>query len=371
VTPRHHPLPDLPGVLSASEAARTVAHIADHQLADGNIPWVPGGHTDPWNLVEAAMALDVGGRVEGARAAYDWLSARQRADGAWHWYHVGDEVEHDALDTNVAAYVAVGAWHHHLCTRDRPWLARQWPMVEAAIEFVLRWQAPTGEVAWRGDDPGDGALLTGCSSIHLSLRCALAVAEELGQARPDWELATGALAAAIAGPATRFLDKDRWSMDWYYPVLGGAVRGGAAAARLAQGWSRFVVEGRGVRCVEDRPWVTAAETSELVLTLDAVGRRDDARGLLSWVRFLRSEDGGYWTGSAFEDERWDGPGVLFPREQPTWSSAAVVLAADAVGRASPASRLFTGDALPRGVPATLITPDRGAAPAGSRSWTTD
>ena len=44
----------------------------------GMIPWFPGGHADPWNHVEAAMALDLGGphdrgraglRVAGRRAA--------------------------------------------------------------------------------------------------------------------------------------------------------------------------------------------------------------------------------------------------------------------------------------------------------------
>ena len=44
----------------------------------------------------------------------------------------------------------------------------QWPMVEAAIDFALDHQRETGEIAWRGDDPADGALLTGSSSIHLS-----------------------------------------------------------------------------------------------------------------------------------------------------------------------------------------------------------
>ena len=40
----------------------TVEAIGRVQAPDGHIPWVPGGKTDPWNMVEAAMALDVGGR---------------------------------------------------------------------------------------------------------------------------------------------------------------------------------------------------------------------------------------------------------------------------------------------------------------------
>ena len=42
-------------------------------------------------------------------------------------------------------------------------------------------------------------------------------------------------------------------MDWYYPVLGGAVRGAEAEALLAERWDDFVVPGLGVRCVSTSP----------------------------------------------------------------------------------------------------------------------
>ena len=65
-------------------------------------------------------------------------------------------------------------------------------------------------------------------------------------------------------------------MDWYYPILGGVLRGHAAEARLASKWDTFVAPGRGVRCVSDQPWVTAAETCELVMALDAIGLHERA-----------------------------------------------------------------------------------------------
>ena len=56
------------------------------------IPWFPGGHADPWNHVEAAMALDLGGRRAEADRAYEWLVDLQRADGSWHQYYIaGDD----------------------------------------------------------------------------------------------------------------------------------------------------------------------------------------------------------------------------------------------------------------------------------------
>jgi hypothetical protein len=344
-------LPAVPGVISATEIAHTVAAIAGVQLPSGNIPWTPGGHTDPWNLVEAAMALDVGGRHDASRGAYEWLSSKQRHDGSWHAYYIGEAVEDPTLDTNVTCYVATGAWHHYLSTDDLPYLRRQWPMIEGAIDFALDFQRETGEIAWRGDDPDDGALLTGSSSIHLSLKCAIAVAEQLGYERPDWELSLGALATAVAHRPDVFLEKHRWAMDWYYPILGGVLRGRPAQARIVEGYGTFVVESRGVRCVSDAPWITAAETCELVMALDAIGNDAQARRLYESVQFLRSETGGYWTGANFDDERFDADGEHYPKEHPTWNSAAVVLAADALSGSGPRAGLFRGEHLPEGLTA--------------------
>jgi hypothetical protein len=343
------------GIITADELAATVDAIAAIQLRDGNIPWIPGFHTDPWNLVEAAMALDLGGRHHDAVRAYEWLRGMQRRDGAWHAYYQGNDVKDPTLDTNVTCYIANGVWHHYLCTGDRGFLEDYWTVVERAIDFALDHQASTGEIAWDADPEKRewrGALLTGSSSIHASIRCAIAIAEHLGHERPDWELSLGSLAIAIAHRPDQFLDKARWAMDWYYPILGGVLRGQAAHARVAAGWSTFVGAGRGVRCVSDQPWITAAETCEFVMALDAIGAEDQALELFGWIQFLRADGGGYWTGANFDGDDFTLPGEHYPVEQPTWNSAAVVLAAHALGGTGPTAGLFRGEGLPTG-----LTPD--------------
>ena len=352
---RNRAIPSVAGIITAEQVQETVDAIASIQLPDGNIPWTPGNHSDPWNMVEAAMALDLGHRYAEAERAYEWLRSMQHDEGCWHAYYVGNEVKDPALDTNVTCYIANGVWHHYLVTGDTAFLEELWPVVERAIDYALSLQSETGEIAWRGDQPAPGALLTGSSSIHASIRCAIAIAERLGHERPDWELSLGQLAIAIAHRPERFLDKDRWAMDWYYPILGGSLRGQSAHARVAARWDTFVVEGRGIRCVSDRPWVTAAETCELVMALDAIGADEQARSLFSSVQFLRADGGGYWTGMNFDDDRFQEAGELYPVEQPTWNSAAVVLAANALGGSGPTSGLFRGEGLPVGLtPAELI-----------------
>jgi len=346
--------PEVAGILTRDEITQTVDAIASVQQPDGNIPWVPGGQTDPWNLVEAAMALDVGHRFAEAERAYAWLCRHQHPAGSWHAYYQGDAVKEHTLDTNVTCYIANGVWHHYLSTGDTRFLDDLFPTVERAIDFALDNQHPTGEIEWDADPrriDGKGALLTGSSSIYSSLRCAIAAAERLDRERPDWELSLGSLAIAIAHRPERFLDKERWAMDWYYPILSGVLRGRAAEARIASRWATFVVPGRGVRCVSDQPWVTAAETCELVMALDAIGLHDRAREVFSWVQFLRHDDGSYWTGMNFADERFDELGDCYTPEHPTWNSAAVVLAANALGGSGPTSGLFRGEGLPAGLTA--------------------
>ena len=96
-----------------------------------------------------------------------------------------------------------------------------------------------------------------------------------------------------------------------------------------------------MRCVADRPWVTAAETSECAIALDAVGLCDRADLLLSWTGHFRDADGGYWTGCVHPEC------VRFPGgERSTYTAAAVVLADHVLYGHGPTAGLFRGEALP-------------------------
>ena len=129
-------------------------------------------------------------------------------------------------------------------------------------------------------------------------------------------------------------------MDWYYPVLGGAVRGDAAAEMLDSRWDEFVEPGLGIRCVLANPWVTGAETCELVMALDAIGDRDRALALFTDVQHLRGEGGKYWTGWVFPDQ------VNWPDEHTTYTAAAVILAVDALAQGTGGSDIMRGATLP-------------------------
>lgn len=338
--------PDLTGLLDAGLVSATADSIEAVQRPNGAIAWFDGGHLDPWDHVQAAMGLDVAGRTEAAEAAYMWSARAQRPDGSWATRYVGtdlDTVDDDATDANFTAYLATGIWHHWQRTTDLDFVEALWPAVAAALDVVVSMQADDGTVRWtRGVDGqlADESLVTGNASIHLSLRCGVALATLVGESRPAWKQAAVRLRTALDHHEERYAAKTRFSMDWYYPVLGGALSAADASKRLDARWDDFVVPQQGVRCVDDSPWVTGGETCELVLALDACDRGDEARRLFADIQRLRADDGSYWTGYVYPDD------AFWPIEQATWTGATMLLAADALSRTTPANGLFRGEDLP-------------------------
>ena len=315
--------------------------MLEAQLDDGAIPWFEGGPWDPWNHGECVMALGVAGEWSAVRAGLDCLAERQGPDGAWlgeygnmlpmaDRLHMAREPAPAFRDTNFAAYCAVVLWHALSLSGDLLLVRRHWPMVARAIDFVVAQQHGPGDISWCGEAHGgdaDDAVRAGCGSIHKSLDCALRLARLMEEPRPAWARARQALAHALRERPERFdrtTDRSAFAMDWYYPVLGGAISGPAARARIEAGWAAFVEPGVGCRCVQDQPWATVAETCELALTLISLGRRAEAADLLAWQDAHRDASGAYWMGWQFAE------GIIWPEERPTWTQAAAILAHDAL-----------------------------------------
>lgn len=317
---------------------KIAAFITSIQKENGEIPWSAGGKTDPWDHVESAMGLSTAGFFTEAGRAYEWLAASQLEDGSW-WSEIKDgKVINSSKESNFSAYVAVGTFHHYLITRDIKFLKDMWHTVSLGINYAINLQAPDGEIYWARNKQGavdKMALLTGSSSIYMSIKCGLAIAGILGKKRPSWRKSMDALGAAIRTRPDLFnMIKSRYSMDWYYPILCGAVTGEEAKKRIAHLWEKFVVPEWGVRCVSDRPWVTMAETAEFILTLAAIEDIPRAKTIFSWLNDKRFSDGSFWMGVTFPD------GVIWPEEKTGWTAAAAMMALDALNDITPASKLF-------------------------------
>lgn len=331
------------------------ASILGVQLSDGSIPWFAGGPWDAWNHAESVMALAVMGEADAARAGLDFLQETQEADGSWFGGY-GNALPMDGpmriarvaapvlKDTNFVAYPAVAVWHGFRLTGDQAEARRRWPMVRAAINFVLAQQHPDGDISWCAEAHGteiDDAVLAGNASIYASLGCALHLADLMGEPQDAWRLARGRLRRAVLCAPERFdrsgQDRSGFAMDAYYPILTGLTPAAAGLARLETKVAPFVRPGLGCLCVLDQPWVTTAESCELAMAMLRLGRRASAATLLDWQNAQRDADGSYWMGWQFEES------IFWPQEKPSWTQAAVILATDALNAATPASGVLTAD----------------------------
>jgi hypothetical protein len=341
--------PSLGALRGASDA------ILAAQLPGGAIPWFADGPWDAWNHAECVMALAVMGETAAARAGLDHLQQTQDPDGSWLGGY-GNALPMDGpmriarvaapvlKDTNFIAYPAVAVWHGFRLTGDLAEARRRWPMVRAAIDFVLSVQHPDGDISWCAEAHGTGAddaVLAGNASIYASLGCALHLADLMGERQDAWRLARGRLRRAVLCAPHRFdragQDRSGFAMDAYYPILAGLTPAAAGLARLETKVAPFVRPGLGCLCVLDQPWVTTAESCELAMAMLRLGRRASAARLLDWQNAQRDSDGAFWMGWQFEEA------IFWPQEKPSWTQAAVILATDALTAATPASGVLTAD----------------------------
>lgn len=234
-----------------------------------------------------------------------------------------------------------GLYHYYLITGDTGFIETMWDTVRRAIDFALTFQQPTGEFYWAASPEGvveKKALLTGSSSVYMSLKCSVSLAIVLEKEHTEWVRAMVTLKNALANRPHLFdPSKARFSMDGFYPVLAGAITGAAARERLEACLDRYFVPGQGVKCVDDEPWITIAETSELCLAIAAAGDRKRAARIFSLLQDYRYADGSYWCGFTIPER------TIWPEEKVSWTNAVVLMAADAIYRLTPAAGLFDHD----------------------------
>lgn len=292
------------------------------------------------------MALNITGHTAQARKAWSWLFEQQNDDGSWFSNYLTLDPEQPLnkfkKESNFIAYPATGAWHDYLVTREKQQAERSFPYIEKAIDLVVSWQSEEGDILWAKSEReqlAKDALITGCASTLRSLECAINLANLLNVEKSHWSEAHKQLAYTLKNKPWRFdrtwESKQRFSMDWFYPVLSGAYSESEARTKIESRWEEFYKSDLGCRCVNDHPWITIAESCELTMALIAAGEKETALKLYNNLARWQDTDGGYWTGYVYEDD------AIWPEEKTSWTAAACILAADALFQITPASTLFT------------------------------
>ena len=320
----------------------SVEYILKVQNQDGSIPWEENKKLDPWDHIEAAMGLSVAGKKEEAESAFLWLKENQLSDGSWYSEYLMSSPVTKRKETNFSAYIATGLWHYYLIFEDKNFLKFMLPTITKSVNFVTSMQTEQGDIYWASEEDKeilDDSLITGSSSIYKSLECASAIFNLLGESSLQADISKKNLKNSILNNPERYdrnwESKSRYSMDWYYPILCGIYDDKKSIKDIETKWSKFIVEDMGCKCVEEEPWVTVAESSELVLALVKIGLREEALKIFNSLHQWRdTQDGLYWTGYVYKDKKF------WPVEKPTWTAGAVLLAADALYEFTPGSELF-------------------------------
>ena len=322
----------------------SIDFILEVQSSDGSISWEKKEKLDPWDHIESAMGLIIGGKEVEARSAFIWLKENQEDDGSWFAEYRNGKPSSKRKESNFSAYIATGLWHNYLITKNKSLLEEMFSTLDLAMKFVISLQTSHGDIQWAKENNEilDDALITGCSSIYKSLDCAISIYRILGHETKSLVKAKELLKTCLLENMERFdrswKSKKRYSMDWYYPVMCGVVKGTKAKEKIQSRWDEFIVNGMGCKCVEEEPWVTIAESSELVVALVVIGEIDKAKELFEWLHQWKDpKDNLYWTGYVYTDQKY------WPVEKPTWTAAAVLLAADSLFGFTNGSKLFLND----------------------------
>ena len=321
----------------------SINYILEVQEEDGSIPWEIGEKLDPWDHIEAAMGLSIAGKKVEAKAAFSWLLNNQLSDGSWYSEYKFSDPVTQRRETNFSAYLATGLWHFYLIYKDKDFLEKMLPTLIASVDFVISMQTAKGDIFWaaeEGKEILDDSLITGSSSIYKSLECAYAIYKLFDLSAEHIFESMQALKDSINNNPKRYdrtwESKSRYSTDWYYPVLCGVFDEEKSLSQIESKWSEFVIQGKGCKCVVEEPWVTVAESSELVAALVRIGKISEAEELFNSLHQWRDKDDDlYWTGYVDTDKKF------WPVEKPTWTAGAVLLAADAIYKFTPGSDLFT------------------------------
>ena len=135
------------------------------------------------------------------------------------------------------------------------------------------------------------------------------------------------LAYAIKNPKGLFdkkIDRSRFSMDWYYPIISGVLSDSEKDKYIKKIYKDFYIEGIGVKCVIEEPWVTVAETSEFIVSLVISNEIEEAKKILIEVMNISDLNDIPYMGWQYEEN------IFWPEEKPSWTAAALILAADSI-----------------------------------------
>ena len=248
----------------------------------------------------------------------------------------------ESKPTHFGPYISVAALHYFKIFSDKEKLEELWNTIRSAIDFSINLQNSNGTIPWSVDHKNNiehDYLLTGSSSILKSIECGIKISKILNkEINEKWMKAYEALSYTVQNPNDLFdktTDRSRFSMDSYYPIISGVLSETQKDYYIKKVFKDFYVKGIGVKCVVEEPWVTVAETAEFIIALMISNRIEDAKKILIEVMNITDSKNIPYMGWQYEEN------IFWPEEKPSWTAAALILAADSIFEFTAGSDLFT------------------------------
>ena len=314
---------------------KSASSIKYLQYKNGAIPeWRgPNENIHIWNHIECCMALTTAGFFKEAKKGFDYVVQLQQPDGS---FYTEPNKKNNFIEIHLMAYVLVGLWHYYLCTHDDHYLAIHWEFIKKLMNFLSQAQDVSGAFYW-GQSEGkwhEEFLLTANSSIYKSIYCAIKIAQLLNSNCEGWINALKNLQQTINYPKSFWSNKENFAMDWFYPALTGFMNDNKLSSHIFLHWDDFVIDGVGCKCVREKPWVTVAETAELIMACCRANCIEQAHQLFNWIGQFQHTDHQFWMGYHTN------LAIYWPTVFPTWTTAAMVLAYDTLYQVSNGCQLF-------------------------------
>ena len=295
--------------------------IMSNQNDKGAILWDQKGKWDYWDHCECLIALAIYQEWDAFDKGIHFCLGQLDKKGLVKSEYINEKVTKDFIEAHHTAYIFLPLLQKYLIDQDLDYLKSFRTEIHLIYAALRKFKREDGFYFWAQDKNGfsDNSLITATCSIELSRRAYNRICEIIGD--KDYLDASEAITSESL-KSKKFnrdgIDRSRFSMDAYYPLLCNCGKKTDAEKVL----QKFYVEGMGVKCVAEEPWVTLAESSECVIALFKIGMKAEASKIFSEILKYKNSSGYFPTGYQYDLD------IFWPDENSTWTNAAIIMAAD-------------------------------------------
>ena len=317
--------------------------IIHNQRTDGSIQWDKKGKVDPWDHCECLIALAIFEEWDAFDKGVNWFFNELNDDGLIFAEYKNSKASKPYYESHHAPYIALPLLQKLLIDNDADYFYKRIDGLNKIFNGLSKFINAQGYFSWAKDSSGysDNSLITATSSIKISLDAIEIILSVLLKTKQRHIQKTKNLSDIVKkvkqdsidhlyNEPIHFnkqfnrdgIDRSRFSMDFYYPYIADLVRKSSNSLEAFElDLKKFYVDTIGIKCVEEEPWVTFAESAECIIAIHNFYDKTKARAIFDQILKYVSSDGIFSTGYQYKiDEYW-------PDEKSTWTNAAVIIAA--------------------------------------------